>query len=154
MALGPCYEHGHIDESLRGLFGLRPDQEIRTIEDFYAIVHPDERADVVESFQRTVREGIHLDTEFRVVWPDGSEHWLLDQGEVVHDSDGRPLYFSGACVDITDRKRAQQALLENEERFRLYADNVHDYALMQMDTEGRIVNLEYRRRTGARILRC
>ncbi len=129
-----------IDESLRSLFGLRPDQEIRTIEDFYAIIHPDERANVIESFERTVREGIHLDTEFRVVWPDGSEHWLLDQGEVVHDGDGRPLYLSGACVDITERKRAQQALAENEERFRLYADNVQDYALLQMDTEGRIVS--------------
>lgn len=128
-----------IDESLRGLFGLRPGQDVRTIEDFYSIVHPDDREEVITAFNRTLLEGIHLETEFRVVWPDGSEHWLLDQGEVMHDADGRALYLSGACVDITERKRAQQALEESEERFRLYTDNVRDYALMQMDVDGRIV---------------
>ncbi len=95
LALGSCHQPGHIDESLRRLFGLRPDQEIRTIQDFFAVVHPDDREEVVAAFDRTLHEGIHLDTEFRVVWPDGSEHWLLDQGEVVDGTDGRPLIFRG-----------------------------------------------------------
>ncbi len=128
-----------IDDSLRGLFGLRAEQEIRTIEDFYAIVHADDRQQVIAAFDRTLREGIHLDTEFRVVWPDGSEHWLLDQGEVIYDTEGKPSYLSGACVDITERKRVQQALQENEDRFRLYAESVRDYAFLQLDEEGRIV---------------
>jgi PAS domain S-box-containing protein len=129
-----------IDESLRRLFGLGPDQNIRRIEDFYAIVHPDDRPEVIAAFDRTLKEGANLEIEFRVVWPDGSEHWLLDRGEVVHDADGRPLYMSGACVDITERKQAQEAFRESEARFRLYADNVSDYALLQIDAEGRIVS--------------
>jgi PAS domain S-box-containing protein len=129
-----------LDDSLRRLFGLEPDRNFESIEAFYAIIHPEERDQVIASFQRTLHEGVHLDTEFRVVWPDGSEHWLLDQGEVVGDQEGNPLYLTGACVDINDRKLAEQALRENEERFRLYAANVRDYALMQLDTEGRIVS--------------
>ena len=128
-----------IDESLQKLFGLAPEQTVQTIHDFYSIVHPDERAQVMSAFERTLKDGIHLDTEFRVVWPDGSEHWLLDQGEVERDGDGKPIYLSGACVDITDRKQASQALQESERRFRFYTANVRDYALLQLDREGRIV---------------
>jgi len=129
-----------IDDSLRQLFGLRPDQKFETIEDFYAVVHPEDRDQVIASFERTRREGVHLTLEFRVVWPDGSEHWLLDQGEVAQDDEGRPLFLTGACVDIHDRKVAEQALQEHEERLRLYTSNVRDYALMQLDPEGRIVS--------------
>ncbi len=128
-----------IDESLKSLFGLEPGQDIKTIDDFYRVVHPDDREQVKASFERTLREGAHLEIEFRVVWPDGSEHWLLDQGEVARDADGQPLYFSGACVDITRRREADEALRASEKRFRLYAENVRDYALLQLDAEGRIV---------------
>lgn len=129
-----------LDESLRKLFGLPPDKNFENIEGFYEIVHPDEREQVIASFNATLHEGVHLDTEFRVVWPDGSEHWLLDRGELAKDDQGHPIYLTGACVDINDRKKAEQLLGENEERFRLYAANVRDYALMQLDPEGRIVS--------------
>ncbi|MBV8867350.1 MAG: PAS domain S-box protein, partial [Acidobacteriaceae bacterium] len=129
-----------IDDSLRKLFGLDPDQKFETIDDFYAIVHPEERAQVIESFERTLRDGVHLDTEFRVIWPNGSEHWLLDQGEVARDREGNPAYLSGACVDITQRKQVENSLREYEERFREFASNVRDYALLQLDAGGRIVS--------------
>ncbi len=129
-----------IDDSLRKLFGLDADQRFETIEDFYAIVHPDDRAQVVQSFERTLREAVHLDTEFRVVWPDGSEHWLIDQGEIGQDREGNPSYLTGACVDITERKEAEKSLREYEQRFREFAANVRDYALLQLDAEGRMVS--------------
>ncbi len=129
-----------LDESLRKLFGLPPDRNFDHIEQFYQIIHPEERELVIASFNRTRHEGVHLNTEFRVVWPDGSQHWLLDQGEVARDHDGTPLYLTGACVDINDRKLAEQSLLENEQRFRLYAANVRDYALMQLDVYGRVIS--------------
>lgn len=129
-----------IDDSLRKLFGLLPEQRFETVDDFYAIVHPEEREQVIASFERTLRDGVRLDTEFRVVWPDGSEHWLLDQGEVAKDREGRPVYLAGACVDVTERKEAQKSLREHEERFREFAANVRDYALLQLDADGRIVS--------------
>ena len=107
-----------IDSSLRGLFGLRPGQEIKTVDDFFAVVHPEDRTKVQDAFKRTQLEGIHLNTEFRVTWPDGSEHWLLDQGEVLRDLDGEPAYLTGACVDITERKQAEKALRESKDELR------------------------------------
>ena len=127
-----------LDDNLRALFGLRPEQAPTNIEDFYALLHPEDRPRVEASFEKTRHEGVHLDTEFRVVRPDGSERWFIDQGEVIRDDAGEPQYMAGACVDITERKQAEQELKESEERFRLFVNNVHDYALFQMNTEGRI----------------
>jgi PAS domain S-box-containing protein len=49
-----------LDEGLRALFGLRPGDEVKTIEDFYALIHPDDRANVISSFDRTRNLGIAL----------------------------------------------------------------------------------------------
>ena len=130
----------HIDDNLRALFGLAADQQVTTIEDFYALVHPDDRPGVIAAFERTRREGVHLDTEFRIPQPDGTVRWLLDQGDVILDEHGQPERMTGVCVDITERRRAQHALRESEERFRLFVNGVRDYALLQMDGNGRIVS--------------
>jgi len=58
------------------------------------------------------------DTEFRVVWPDGSIHWLLGKGKVFLDDSGTAVRMAGVNLDITDRKRAETNLRESEERFR------------------------------------
>jgi PAS domain S-box-containing protein len=129
-----------LDDSLRQLFGLNPDYPITGIEDFYALIHEEDRPRVEAAFERTRHQGVHLATEFRIVRPDGTERWFLDQGEVLLDSNGNPESLTGACVDITDRKRAELELQKSEERFRLFVANVRDYALFQMDLDGRIVS--------------
>jgi PAS domain S-box-containing protein len=105
----------------------------------YSLVHPDDREKVIAAFDQTRLEGIHLDTEFRVQRPDGTERWFIDQGEVLLDEHGNPERMTGACVDITERKQMEKALRESEERFRLFVNNVRDYALFQMNEDGRIV---------------
>jgi PAS domain S-box-containing protein len=71
-----------------------------------------------ESVERT-----HVwDTEFRVVWPNGSIRWLLGKGRVFLDGLGRPVRMVGINFDITERKQAEAALRESEERFRNMAD--------------------------------
>ncbi len=61
-------------------------------------------------FERCLREGGEFSVEFRVAWPDGSVHWLRDQGRAFPDPDGRPLFMAGAAMDITDRKAAEEAV--------------------------------------------
>ncbi len=128
-----------FDISLCELFGLRPEEAPRNIQDFFDLLHPDDRQRVEAAFEKTRAEGVHLNVEFRVVRPDGSERWFMDQGEVARDEAGEPDYMSGACVDITERKQAEEALRQSEEQFRLFADNGFDYALFQTDVNGRII---------------
>ncbi|HEY1381138.1 MAG TPA: PAS domain S-box protein [Gemmataceae bacterium] len=93
-----------LDESLRDLLGLPAGQPVMRLEDFLALLHPDDRAATGEAFTRAVRDGTELSVEFRVARPDGAVRWLRDQGDVVRDEAGRAEFLAGACVDITDRK--------------------------------------------------
>jgi PAS domain S-box-containing protein len=104
------------DDNLIRLFGLEPGRTVPTLDDFIALVHPDDRQMVADACERSMKDGSATALEYRVAWPDGSMHWIDDRGCTVFADDGGPLYMTGACVDITDRKRAEQALREAQLR--------------------------------------
>ncbi|MGE5093208.1 MAG: PAS domain S-box protein [Bacillota bacterium] len=97
-----------FDQSLHALFGLSPDDRIRSFADFLEHLHPEDRSTVVVAFQRSVNEGVDFNVEFRVPLPDGGLRWLRDQGQVVRDADGQVESLTGACVDITERRRTEE----------------------------------------------
>jgi PAS domain S-box-containing protein len=98
------------DGALDRLFGLRPGEAVRSLDQFVALVHPDDRAEVIRRCERCRDAGDDFDMEFRVVYPDGSVHWLYDRGRTFLDSAGRAKTMTGACVDITHYVRAREAL--------------------------------------------
>lgn len=100
------------DENLDRLFGLQPGEAVRNLSSFIERVYPGDRPEVIARCERSALTGIDLDMEFRVVWPDGTMRWLYDRGKTFRDSTGRPSSMTGACVDITERKRVEQSLQE------------------------------------------
>ena len=113
------------DENLDRLFGLSPGETARSLENFVSMIHPDDRAEAVERCRRCATEGADFDMAFRTVWPDGSLHWLDDKGKTFPDAAGRPLYMTGACVDITAQREAAEALRRSQEDLRLAIDAAH-----------------------------
>lgn len=101
------------DENLDRLFGLPPGQSARALGQFVAMVHPGDRADVLERCARCAADGVDFEMEFRVIWPDGTVHWLYDRGKTFLE-DGKPAYMTGACVDITVRVEAEQMQRGND----------------------------------------
>src|SRR5262249_7897795 len=84
-----------------------------------ALVHPDDRAPLEEAMRSYLAgETSKFEIECRVRHKDGSYRWMLTRGVAVRDAGGKPIRFVGSAVDITDRKRAEEALRESEERFR------------------------------------
>lgn len=103
------------DDPLDRLFGLVPRNTVRSLQQFIERVHPDDRPGVIARCERCAQDGVDFDMEFRVIWPDGSIHWLDDKGKVFFGQDGRPDYMTGACVDITERKASEAQLVHQKE---------------------------------------
>lgn len=78
---------------------------------FLRHVHPEDRQRAEEAMARVIANGDELDHEFRVVWPDGSVHWLWGRAVVEYEA-GVAARLAGIVVDTTSRKAAEQALLE------------------------------------------
>jgi PAS domain S-box-containing protein len=83
----------------------------KTLESFLTLVHPEDRSSVLEGFRQFLQDGTQYTKEFRVVWPDGSEHWLESTARVRRDSGGRATFVFGVDRDITTRR-----LLEDQFR--------------------------------------
>jgi PAS domain S-box-containing protein len=73
-------------------------------------VHSDDRVRVSEAIRAAVEGAGQYREEYRVVSPDGTVHWFTDQGEVIRDDNGRPLYMAGACVDVTHHRQVEDQL--------------------------------------------
>jgi PAS domain S-box-containing protein len=95
------------DEALCRLYGVPPDKAPRNLAEFSAIVHPDDRAFAGEVIRRCIEEGKTAEYEFRAVVPKGTL-WIYDRSNLVRDAAGRPTYMMGACLDVTERRHAEE----------------------------------------------
>jgi len=100
------------------MFGRSPNDPEGTPEDFLAAVHPSDRLFIKQAIDRAVTEGSPYEAEFRMLQADGGIRWVRGKGKVVSDKAGGRLRMIGLNADITEQKRAQEALRQSEERYR------------------------------------
>jgi PAS domain S-box-containing protein len=97
---------------LEGLYGLPPGGFAKTQGAWEQLVHPDDRVGALRLVDQAFETSVPTEGEWRVVWPDGSVHWLSGRWQVFKDESGTPLRMTGVNIDITERKRAEEALCE------------------------------------------
>jgi len=85
-------------------------------EDWKQVVHPDDRDHAEADRRRAVAERTELDTEFRIVRPDGETRWIASKGKVFYAGDGEPLRMLGVSLDVTERKRAEEELRDADRK--------------------------------------
>jgi PAS domain S-box-containing protein len=90
--------------------------------EFNRHVHPEDRALVQTTFGQAAAALTRWECEFRVIWPDQSEHWLAARGSIYGLADGKAARMLGVVMDITQRKRAEQALRASEQLSRGQVD--------------------------------
>ena len=128
------------DEKMYCLYGLEPGQFGGAYQAWLQGLHPDDRAASDEIGAQARRGESEYDTEFRVLWPDGSVHWLKAGGLVFHDESGAAVRAVGVNYDITGRKQAEGALRESEARFRALFESSNVIMLLVEPVSGRIVD--------------
>jgi PAS domain S-box-containing protein len=111
----------HFDRRGREVFGL-PDADPVPDAQVFALVHPEERAFVQERVRRVLAgETDSYEAEYRIVRRDGTQRWVSVRGRAVRREGGGERAVVGTLMDLTESKRAVEALRRSEERFRLAA---------------------------------
>ncbi|TVP59444.1 MAG: PAS domain S-box protein [Nodularia sp. (in: Bacteria)] len=120
------------------LYGLPSNSDSENIEEFFKLVHPEDRKDLSELIARSFEEKSEYKSEFRVVWPDGSIHWLSGNGKVFCNELGEPIRLIGTTRCIGERKEAEAALRASEERYRSVVASMQEGIVLQK-ADGSIV---------------
>ncbi len=128
----------HWDARMRELFGTDPDSELPSRSRFLELVHPADREGIEAEIARIQENPGRFAIEFRTVLPDGRTRWISSFGDVTRDSTGQPERVIGVDFDITERKRAEEALSESESRLAGIVESAMD-AIISVDESQRIV---------------
>ena len=111
---------------LEALYGLPPGSFPGTQSAWEDLVHPEDRAQVMQQVKESFETGAPAQGEWRVIWPDDSVHWLAGRWQVFKSAAGKPLRAMGVNVDVTKRKQMEDALRQSEERLRLAIQATND----------------------------
>lgn len=127
----------YSDERFAAMFSVDPDkgEQGAPIAEYMAGIHPDDRDRIQEAVSHTTATGEKYAQEYRLLSPDGTVRWIEARGECLYDIEGQPERFPGAVVDITDRKRAEEALQRLASIVASSAD-----AILSIDLDARITS--------------
>ncbi len=100
------------DNKAEQLFGLGPGEFDGTYETYVSLLHPDDAPEVLATVQEAVAAKSSYVVDHRVVWPDGSVHWLQGRGRAIVDEDGNVMGTIGCVGDVTEQ---MQTVLEREQ---------------------------------------
>ena len=119
---------GSVSWSARGaaLLGLEERALTQPFRSFLDCVHADDREKVVAMLQEGMRHGDGYALQYRVVWPDGSEHWLSAKAQVFTDAAGRPERTLGVIWDITEHMARELMIAERKELAEVTLSSIAD----------------------------
>jgi PAS domain S-box-containing protein len=114
----------YASPQIREILGVSPDEWTANPDLWLEIMHPEDRDEMKRTYMEAVETGQAWTGEYRVLHPEGRWVWVHDETTFVHGDKGEPLFLQGVLFDITERRRAEQALVSSERREREAAERL------------------------------
>jgi PAS domain S-box-containing protein len=114
----------YVSPQIADIAGVTPEQWLADPELWLKLMDPSERDEVRDSYTFAALSGLPWSAEYRMHRPDGRTIWVHDETTFLHAEDGSPRYLQGVIFDITERRLAEQALRESEQREREAAERL------------------------------
>ncbi len=105
-----------ISPKMAELMGFPPDQTTVPGSRWREAIVPDDREPMASALAASIESDAPFDLKFRVALKDGTERWLYSRGGASRDASGKALHVHGASIDVTERKRAEEAIRESGRR--------------------------------------
>jgi len=121
------------------LYGLPPGSFGAKPKDWAQRVHRDDIVAVEAALRRAIETKSSVNLEFRIIRPDGTMRWVASQAQVFADEEGRPRRILGVNIDITQSKRAEEALARSRDEFERMAATSPDFLFIYDLIDGRNV---------------
>jgi PAS domain S-box-containing protein len=134
---------GHIEWSnqMFNLFRLDPRENTASLESWKNIIHPRDAEIASLRIDKVLRQKTILNSDYRIVLPDGQIRWINAIGEGKYEDNGRPIRMIGICTDITERKQTEKALQDSATRYRRLFESAKDGILILDADTGKVVDV-------------
>jgi PAS domain S-box-containing protein len=130
-----------VSEGCKELTGYDPSDFIENAKiSFNDIIHPDDQEYLWSKWQDVLSRKEKVQDEYRIITAKGEIKWVWEQGQGVFDAKGNVIALEGFISDITERKKAETSLKENEEKLRMLLDLATD-AFFQGDANGNFIRV-------------
>lgn len=124
----------YISPGVRELTGIAPEQAMARPQQLTEIIHPDDKSSFDSSVAASSASLLPCDRQYRIVLNSGEVKWVQDSARFSKNENG-DIIVDGVALDISDRKQAESALRQSEQRFRSLIENATDITII-LDAEG------------------
>jgi len=122
-------------EEIFRIFGLDPKDGEPPLDEHKKIIHPDDWDKFIMTVEKSIKDGSPFEMEFRILLPDKSVRWMSSRGSVKKDKKGDVVTLFGTAQDITERKTAEEIIINERKRFETLVEHA-PFGLVMINSEG------------------